>query len=143
MISLTYIESVLIQELIACLLLILTAIGLYFSIRYVRVSPLMPWLVLAFVGFLGTGLAGRVFNFAVRNSILNDEFANGLSVVTALVQLASWGALVFGLGFVLRDVRERFHLLREAEERTLEEQWLKDDEAYRASQRPPVRTSDR
>ncbi|MSR58561.1 MAG: hypothetical protein EXS05_13050 [Planctomycetaceae bacterium] len=139
MINLSYIESLWAQELIGWLVLALSAAGLYFCVRYVRVSSSMPWLVLAFVGLLGTGLATRIFAYASRLNLIPDELANGLYVVTALIQSAAWASLVFGLGFVLRDVRERFHLLRDAEERSREDEWQKEDEAFRAGQRTTSR----
>lgn len=90
--------------------------GLVVCIFYLRLSTSMFLPVLAFAGFAGAAIASKVFTFAMQLNVLSPEVFSQLSVVLHVVNIAAAAALVVGLYAVLRDVRERFHFLREVRE---------------------------
>jgi hypothetical protein len=90
--------------------------GLVVCIRYLRLSSAMLLLVLAFAGYAGASVATRLITYASRSQQLGGEFLSGLFAVTHLVNVVATAALVVGLYAVFRDVRERFHFMREAHE---------------------------
>ncbi|MGQ0635429.1 MAG: hypothetical protein ACT4QC_12515 [Planctomycetaceae bacterium] len=104
------------HEAFAWLAIGLEIAGLIVCIRYLRLSSAMFLLVLAFAGFAGASVASRVLTYALRMQGLPDELIPGLFAVTHLVNVAATAALVVGLYAVFRDLRERFHFVREVHE---------------------------
>lgn len=105
--------SQLLQEALGWLGVVLQISGFVICLRYVRLSSAMPLLVLAFAGFVGGGIGSRLFLFAIRQQILPGEGAAAISLALTALDVAATGMLVVGLLLVFRDIRERFHFLRE------------------------------
>jgi hypothetical protein len=80
----------------------------------------MPLLVLACAGFSGVGIGSRLFVYAVREQILPGEGAGAISLALSALSAGSSALLVCGLLLIVRDIRERFHFLREASVATRE-----------------------
>jgi hypothetical protein len=89
--------------------------GFVICLRYVRLSWAMPLLVLAFAGYAGVGIGSRLLLMALNRQILFSEGAARMSLALGVLNVAAGGMLTCGLLLVFRDVRERFHFLREAQ----------------------------
>ncbi|HTI49827.1 MAG TPA: hypothetical protein VL475_02710 [Planctomycetaceae bacterium] len=105
--------SQLLQEALGWLGVILQITGFVICLRYVRLSSAMPLLVLAFAGFVGGGIGSRLFLFAIRREILPGEGAAAISLALTALDFGATAMLIVGLLLVFRDIRERFHFLRE------------------------------
>lgn len=104
------------EGLVAWLRLGLDIFALVVCIRYVRLSASMPLLVLAFAGFAAAECGVLLFGWTVRLAVFPDDLTGGVRLVAAGVNAASAAALAFGLLFVLRDLRERLHFVRDTRE---------------------------
>jgi hypothetical protein len=105
--------SQLLQESLGWLGVILQIAGFVICLRYVRLSSAMPLVVLAFAGFVGGGIGSRLFLFAIRRQILPGDGAAAISLALTALDFGATAMLIVGLLLVFRDIRERFHFLRE------------------------------
>jgi len=90
--------------------------GLGICIRYARLSDRMPWLVLAFGVSACTGAGNRLTFLAIKGGLFPSDIATVIYTLSGLGSIVASALLVFGLLGVLKDVRERFHFMREAYE---------------------------
>lgn len=103
----------LVQDALGWVGVILQLSGFVICLRYVRLSWGMPLLVLAFAGYAGVGIGSHLFLYAIRRQIIPDEGAETISLALSVLNVGSGGLLTCGLLMVFRDIRERFHFLRE------------------------------
>ena len=97
---------------------ILEIAGLIICIRYVRLSSSMPLLVLSFAGSSATALGHRVIEYLLIADLIPQSMTGEIFAMLSAINVMSTAALVLGLLLVFRDLRERFHFLREVHEGT-------------------------
>jgi hypothetical protein len=121
------------HEMLGWLGLIFSLAGVVVSARYLRLSTWMYVVLGAFAAeFLG-GTFTRLMMLAMRYNAVPGELSQGLFLIGNLFYAVASAALVIGLALVFRDVRERFHFMREMDETARVEAWKKSDAKYRAS----------
>lgn len=103
-------------ELFGWIDVVLAICGLGICIRYARLSDRIAWLVLAFGISACTGAASRLATLGLSAGWLPREITTVVYTATGIGNIVASALLVFGLLAVLKDVRERFHFMREAYE---------------------------
>lgn len=120
-------------ELFGWIDVLLAICGLGICIRYARLSDRMAWLVLAFGISACTGAASRLATLGLSAGWLPRELTTVIFTAAGIGNIVGSALLVFGLLAVLKEVRERFHFMREAYENKQEQ-----PSARRSPATPPV-----
>jgi hypothetical protein len=98
--------------------ILLDILGLIVCLRFIRLASAMPVLVFAFAAFSGAGFAFRAIQFIMhRQGLVGDSamLIGLISLAANAVNLLGIVALVVGLYFAFRELRDRLHFLSEVQ----------------------------
>lgn len=103
-----------VQGLLSWLDLLLILAAIVVCVLYIRVSSWMILLVAAFAGMAASVAFSQLLVWMIAGGSMPAESVGTLFLLSRFVGVSSMAALVVGLAFVFRDVRERFHFIRES-----------------------------